>query len=157
MKKKLSIIEIILALLGIFIPLLDSMFTWCVFVYLPQPDNISKKMMSLQNLMVVQEVAPGAVVYWIFNIVTALIIVYCVYSLFDDKKFQGKKGLIALPATSLLLNLIMIICASEHKSSFLYNGQTRYVAVSMELLGYVEIAILASMLIIECYKQYKCD
>ena len=157
MKKKLSIIEIFLALLAILFPFMDSMFTRSVFIYLPKPENISQHSISLQNLMVVQEVAPGPVVYWIFNIVTALMIIYCIYSLFDEKKFEGKKALIAIPAISFVLNLIMVICASEYKNSWETNGQTRYGATSMELLGYVQIEILAAILIIECYKQYKCD
>lgn len=154
MKKKLSIAEIILALLALLLPCIDGMFTWITYNMF---ENISKTKMSLYNLMTIQRIAPGPVVYWIFNIVTLLMIAYCVYSLFDEKKFDGKKALISIPAVSFLSNLIMIIAADNHNDTFKYNGEYRNIAVSMDLLAYIEIAIVLAIVVIECYKQYKCE
>lgn len=152
MRKKLSITQIIVVLISALLPLLDGMFEWTTYTMF---ENLSKKEMSLQNLMTVQRIGGGPFLYWMFYIALAIMLVYCVADLFSEEKFIGKKPTITIPIASLLLGIIMIIAASNHSDTFVWNGETRYVAVSMGVLAYAEIVSLVSVAIIECYKQVK--
>ena len=154
MRKKLSITQIIVVLISALLPLLDGMFEWTTYTFFK---NISKIAMSLDNLMTVQQMGGGPFLYWIFYIALIAMIIYCITDLFCEDKFIGKKTTITIPAASLILGIIMIITASNHTDTFVWNGETRYVAVSMGLLAYVEIVLLVSITVIECYKQFKCE
>ncbi len=154
MRKKLSITQTIIVLFSALLPLLDGMFTWTAYTMF---ENISKKEMSLHNLMTVQRIGGGPFLYWIFYITLAVMLIYCIVDLFGVEKFIGKKPTISIPVASLLLGIIMIAAASNHSDTFVWNGETRYVAVSIGVLAYVEIVLLASVAIIELYKQIKCE
>ena len=154
MRKKLSITQIIIVLISALLPLLDGMFEWTTYTMF---ENLSKKEMSLQNLMTVQRIGGGPFLYWVFYIALVVMLIYCIADLFCEDKFIGKKPTIAIPVASLLLGVIMIIAASNHSDTFVWNGETRYVAVSISILAYVEIVSLVSVAVIECYKQVKCE
>ena len=154
MRKKLSITQIIIVLISALLPLLDGMFEWTTYTMF---ENLSKKEMSLQNLMTVQRIGGGPFLYWVFYIALVVMLIYCIADLFCEDKFIGKKLTIAIPVASLLFGVIMIIAASNHSDTFVWNGETRYVAVSMSILAYVEIVSLVSVAVIECYKQVKCE
>lgn len=154
MRKKLSITQIIIVLISALLPLLDGMFEWTTYTMF---ENLSKKEMSLQNLMTVQRIGGGPFLYWVFYIALVAMLIYCIADLFCEDKFIGKKPTIAISVASLLFGVIMIIAASNHSDTFVWNGETRYVAVSMSVLAYVEIVSLVSVAIIECYKQVKCE
>ena len=154
MRKKLSITQIVIVLLSALLPLLDGMFEWTTYTMF---ENLSKKEMSLQNLMTVQRIGGGPFLYWVFYIALVVMLVYCIADLFCEDKFVGKKATIAIPATALLFGVVMIIAASNHSDTFIWNGETRNVAVSMSVLAYAEIVSLVSVAIIECYKQVKCE
>lgn len=154
MRKKLSITQIIIVLISALLPLLDGMFEWTTYTMF---ENLSKKEMSLQNLMTVQRIGGGPFLYWVFYIALVVMLIYCIADLFCEDKFIGKKPTIAIPVASLLFGVIMIIAASNHSDTFVWNGETRYVAVSISILAYVEIVSLVSVAVIECYKQVKCE
>ena len=154
MRKRLSITQIIIVLISALLPLLDGMFEWTTYTMF---ENLSKKEMSLQNLMTVQRIGGGPFLYWVFYIALVVMLIYCIADLFCEDKFIGKKLTIAIPVASLLFGVIMIIAASNHSDTFVWNGETRYVAVSMSILAYVEIVSLVSVAVIECYKQVKCE
>ena len=154
MRKKLSITQIIIVLISALLPLLDGMFEWTTYTRF---ENLSKKEMSLQNLMTVQRIGGEPFLYWVFYITLVVMLVYCIVDLFCEDKFVGKKATIAIPVAALLFGVIMIIVASNHSDTFIWNGETRYVAVSMSNLAYAEIVSLVSVAIIECYKQVKCE
>ena len=154
MRKKLSTTQIIIVLFSALLPLLDGMFEWTTYTMF---ENLSKREMSLQNLMTVQRIGGGPFLYWVFYIALVVMLIYCIADLFWEDKFIGKKPTIVIPVTSLLLGVIMIIAASNYSDAFAWKGETRYVAVSISVLAYVEIVSLASVAIIECYKQVKCD
>ena len=154
MRKKLSITQIIIVLISALLPLLDGMFEWTTYTMF---ENLSKKEMSLQNLMTVQRIGGGPFLYWVFYIALVVMLIYCIADLFREDKFIGKKLTIAIPVASLLFGVIMIIAASNHSDTFVWNGETRYVAVSISILAYVEIVSLVSVAVIECYKQVKCE
>ena len=154
MRKKLSITQIIIVLISALLPLLDGMFEWTTYTMF---ENLSKKEMSLENLMTVQRIGGGPFLYWVFYIALVVMLIYCIADLFCEDKFIGKTPAIAIPVVSLFFGAIMIIAASNHSDTFVWNGETRYVAVSMSVLAYVEIVSLVSVAIIECYKQVKCE
>ena len=152
MRKKLSISQVGVVLISALLPLLDGMFQWTTYTMFT---NLSKKEMSLQNLMTVQRIGGGPFLYWMFYITLAIMLIYCIYDLFCEDKFIGKKSTIVIPVASLLFGVIMIMTASNHSDTFIWNGETRYVSVSLGVLAYVEIVSLVSVTIIECYKQVK--
>lgn len=152
MRKKLSVSQIVILLLSALLPLLDGMFVWTTYTMY---QNLSKTDMSLLNLMTVQQIGGGPFLFWLFCIVLVIMLAYCIMDLFCEEKFIGKKATIAVPILSLLLGIIMIISSSNHSDTFLWNGETRYVAVSMGILAYIELVLLISVVIIECYKQIK--
>ena len=161
MRKKLSITQIIISCISALLPMIDGMFVWTVYtmdIY-TMPQNLSKSNMSLNNLMTVQKIGGGPFLYWLFNIAFILIIVYCVCEIFFEEKTKNieKKKLISIPAAMTFLGTIMIITSSNHTDTFKWNGQTRHVAVSMGILAYIELALLISLVVIEFYKQYKCE
>lgn len=152
MRKKLSLAQILFSLGAILLPLVEGMFVWrCYTLH----QDISQKEMSLQNMMVVQEIGGGPILYPIFNIVLIILILYCVMSLFCEEKFAGKKITIAIPTVALFLSFIMIRVADNHHDSFVYNGQHRNVSVDIGVLAYVELALLIGAVVVECYKQIK--
>ncbi len=153
LKKALTITQIICLLDALFLPLVNGMFTWRTY---NMKQNLSNRGMSLNNLMTTQEICGGSFVYWIFNIAAVAMIIYCVIELFFEDKVQGHKSIIALPAINCLFGLIMIIGCSNHTDRFNWNGEIRYVAVMANILAYIEIVILIAVVLIECYKQFKC-
>lgn len=153
MRKMLSIFQIIDILVSALLPLLDGMFVWITY---NDYQNLSEKYMSLSNLMTVQQIGAGPILYPIFYITLLAMVVYCVLELFYEDKFK-KKAIIIVPVLSFLLGVLMIMTADHHTDSFLWNGNLRYVAVTLGILAYVELTLLIINPIIECYKQFKCD
>lgn len=153
MKKKLTIVQIVGIFVAAILPLLDGMFLWITYTRFY---NISKRNMSLYNLMTEQEIGAGPLVYWLFYITLAAMVVYCISVLFFENKVWNRKVVIALSVIIFLLGLLMIITASIHTDTFEWKGEVRYVAVSLGVLAYIELAVLITIPLIECYKQFKC-
>lgn len=153
MRKKLSITQIVLLVIAAILPMLDGMFTWITYTL---SDNIGKTEMSLYNLMTVQQIGGGPIIYWLFYVALAVTVVYCVVQLFYENNLTRSKATIALPAITLVLNAIMIIAANAHRDSFEYYGERRYVGVELGVLAYIELILLAAAVVVECYKQIKC-
>ena len=65
--------------------------------------------------------------------------------------------MIVLPGASFLLTVIMLVACDKHTDTFKWNGELRYLAVSWGILAYVQLAVLGAVVIIECYKQFKCS
>ncbi|MBR3954372.1 MAG: hypothetical protein IKJ63_02740 [Clostridia bacterium] len=120
-------------------------------------DNISTTEMSLNNLMTTQQIGGGPYIYWVFNAVLIVMIGYCLVELFFEDKVLRKKQMIAIPGAALVLCVFMIADSCNYTDTFMWNGETRYVAVSMGFLAYIEIIVLAGVVLIECYKQFKCE
>jgi len=152
MRKTLSVVQILIALGAFLLPFIDGMFVWRCYSFLL---DISQNEKSLQNMMVVQGIGGGPVLYPIFNIILIVLMLYCVVSLFNEEKFAGKKITIAIPSAALLLSFIMIQAAGNYVEHFEQNGQHRTVSIDVNALAYVELALLIGAVVIECYKQIK--
>ena len=120
-------------------------------------DNISTTEMSLNNLMTTQQIGGGPYIYWAFHAVLLAIIGYSLLELFFEGKAIRKKQIITIPGAALVLCVFMIADSCNYTDTFMWNGETRYVAVSMGFLAYIEIIVLAGVVLIECYKQFKCE
>ena len=154
MRKKLSVVQIILTLVAGILPLLDGMFIWYTHnSYV----NLGQKPISLNNLMTVQQICGGPALYWIFNICLAAMLVYCVLELFREDLVSGKRLMIAIPSAAVLLCVVMSVALNSYADKFTWEGEIRYASVGLGVLAYVEIAVLAGNLIIELYKQFKSD
>lgn len=153
MRKKLSIVQIVLLAVAAILPLLDGMFTWITYTLL---DNIARTEMSLYNLMTVQQIGGGPIVYWLFYLALIATVIYCVVQLFYENNLTRSKATIALPLITLVLNAIMIVSANAHRDSFEYHGEWRYVGVELGVLAYIEVILLVAAVVVECYKQIKC-
>ena len=154
MKKKLAIVQIAAIFLAAILPLVDGMFEWITY---NRFTNISKTDMSLDNLMTVQRIGGGPILYYLFYIALIATAVYCVAQLFVDHRLWSSKAMIVLPGASLLLTVIMLVACDKHTDTFKWNGELRYLAVSWGILAYVQLAVLGAVVIIECYKQFKCS
>ena len=154
MRKKLSVAQLIGVIIAGLLPLPDGMFIWRTYTMF---DNISKKEMSLNNLMTTQQIGGGPYIYWVFNAVLIVMIGYCIIELFFEDKVIRKKQMIAIPGVVLLLCVIMIAASCNYNDTFMWYGETRYAAVSMGFLAYIEILVLIGVALIECYKQFKCE
>ena len=154
MKNKLSVIQAVITLVAALLTMLDGMFTWITYTMF---ENISKREISLNNLMITQQICGGPLLYWLFMFAIILMLVYCIIEIFFEDKIPSTKAYIAIPSIITLLGSIMIIACSNYKDTFNYYGETRNVAISMGVLAYIEIALLITMVLIECYKQFKCD
>ena len=154
MKKRLAIVQIIVLLLSALLPLLDGMFEWTTYTMF---ENLGKKEMSLQNLMTVQQIGGGPLLYWIFYISLAGMLLYCILEIFFEDKVRKTKAVIAIPIISFLLGILMIITGDAHNDVFNWYGETRYVGVSLGVLAYVELTLLITVPLIECYKQFKSE
>ncbi len=96
--------------------------------------------------------------YWIFNIALVSLLICCVLRFFIDNNFLKIKWVELTSAiVSFVSGITMIIMSCNYSTSFKYNGETRYTAVSMGILAYVEIILLITLVLVELYKQFKCD
>lgn len=156
MKKKLCVTQIVISLVCCLLPFLDSMFNW-------HSSNIfenynSKTPIGMQNLFCTQQIAPGELVFWLFILAMGATAVFFIAQLFKDELLWCEsKGTIALPALSLALDAILTFAADSHLDFYkATTGFTRTISVSIGVLGWVELVLLASVVVIEYYKQYKC-
>ena len=156
MKKKLSVTQVIILLVGCLLPFLDSMFNW-------HSSNVfegynSKTPIGMQNLFCVQQIAPGEFMFWLFILAMGATTVFFIAQLFNDQLlWTGNKGTVALPLTSLALGVLLTFCADAHVDSYkAASGFTRTIGVSIGILGWVELVLLAAVVVIEFYKQHKC-
>jgi len=153
MRKKLTITQLVIVLCSALLPLLDGMFTWIAY---NDYENISKKSMSLSNIMTVQQIGGGPFLYYIFYIGLALMLAYCLLELFCENRVVGQKAFLAIPVLPLVLDAIMMITVDNHTDTYTWEGELRRIAVSLDILAYVGIILLSAVFIIECYKQFKC-
>ena len=153
MRKKLSIIQIFCLVIMAVLPHIDGMFRWTCYTW---ESNISHKSMNLNNLMTIQQIGGGPLLYYLFYIALVLMAIYCTVELFIDNKIFKNKFWIAFPSIMLMLMVIMIIACNNYSDTFDYYGETRMVAVEPMILAYIQLTIILSTIIIECYKQIKC-
>lgn len=153
MRKKLSIVQILCLAIIAVLPHIDGMFRWTCYTW---ESNISHKLMSLNNLMTVQRIGSGPILYYLFYVALVLMAVYCIAELFIDNNLFVNKFWIATPSILLVFMVIMVIVCNNYSDSFNYYGETRMVAVTPMILAYIQLAIIVSTIIIECYKQIKC-
>jgi len=157
MKKRLSVTQVIILLVCCLLPFLDGMFHW-------HSSNIfegynSKTAISMQNVFCVQDIAPGEFVFWLFILAIMASSVFFIAQLFRDSLLQtSNKGTLTLPCVSLALGIILNFSADSHLDSYkAVSGFTRTISVSIGILGWIELVLLAGVIIIECYKHYKCE
>lgn len=154
-KKILSIVQIVLLFTISILPFIEGMFTWHAYQQLGS--WFSKQTMSLSNLMTTQEIGSGPVSFWAFYIVLVGMVAYCVVNLFVELPFMNKKAMIAIPSVLLGLGALMVFTANAHSDSYKYMGLTRYVSVSAEFLAYIFLVLIAAVLVMELYKQFKMN
>ena len=154
MRKKLAITQICGLFIAAILPLIDGMFEWITY---NRFTNISKTDMSLDNLMTVQRIGGGPALYYLFYIALITTAVYCIAQLFVEHRLWRNKAMIVLPGASFLLTVIMLVACDKHTDTFKWDGEVRYLAVSWDILAYVQLAVLGAVVLIECYKQFKCN
>lgn len=154
MRKKLAIVQICGLFIAAILPLVDGMFEWTSYNMFT---NISKTDMSLDNLMTIQRIGGGPILYYLFYIALIATAVYCVAQFFVDHPLWSNKAMIVLSGASFLLTVIMLVACDMHTDTFKWNGELRYIAVSWGILAYVQLAVLGAVVIIEFYKQFKCN
>ena len=154
MRKKLTIVQLVIVLCSALLPLLDGMFTWIAY---NDYENISNRSMSLSNIMTVQQIGGGPFLYYIFYICLALMLAYCLLELFCENRVLGQKAFLAIPTFPLILDVIMMITVDNHTDTYVWEGEVRRIAVSLDILAYVGIVLLSAVFLIECYKQFKCN
>ena len=154
MKKKLAITQLCGLFVAAILPLVDGMFEWITYNRFA---NISKTDMSLDNLMTVQRIGGGPILYYLFYIALIATAVYCIAQLFVEHRLWSNKAMVVLPGASLLLTVIMLVACDKYTDTFKWNGELRNVAVTWGILAYVQLAVLGAVVLIECYKQFKCN
>ena len=154
MRKKLAIAQICGLFIAAILPLLDGMFEWITYNTFT---NLSKTDMSLDNLMTVQRIGGGPTLYYLFYIALIATAVYCIAQLFVEHRLWSNKVMLALPGASLLLTVIMLVACDKYTDTFKWNGELRKVAVTWGILAYIQLAVLGAVVVIECYKQFKCN
>ena len=154
MRKKLAITQICGLFIAAILPLIDGMFEWITY---NRFTNISKTEMSLDNLMTVQRIGGGPILYYLFYIALIATAVYCIAQLFVEHRLWSNKAMVVLPGASLLLTVIMLVACDKYTDTFKWKGELRNVAVSWGILAYVQLAVLGAAVIIEFYKQFKCN
>lgn len=112
----------------------------------------------MQNLLCHQDVAPGEFMFWLFFLTIIAAAIFFIAQLFNDSLLHTEsKGTVALPIVSLLLGIYLTFSIDAHLDSFkATSGFTRTISVSIGILGWIELVLLASVVVMEYYKQYKC-
>ena len=154
-KKILSIVQIILMVVAAFLPYIEGMFRWTVWTF---DGSYNKKIpMSLENLILTQEIGFSPLLFYAFYITLIAMIAFCIFQIFKENHPLSKnKASITLPLASLLFSSIMMFTVNLHNDSFFTEwGELRYVAARMQALAYVHLLILIAASIIEIYKQFK--
>ena len=111
MRKKLAITQICGLFIAAILPLVDGMFEWITY---NRFTNISKTDMSLSNLMTVQRIGGGPILYYLFYIALIATAVYCIAQLFVEHRLWSNKAMVVLPGASLLLTVIMLVACDKH-------------------------------------------
>ena len=154
MKKKLSLVQIIFLVISACLPFVDGMFKWTATnLYRGTRFEYDK---SLKNLMTVQEVGVGAVVFYIFYIILAITLIAYIVSFFGDYKFTNGKVFLILSALLVALVSIMIFSAAAYYVPLNGVADTTAIMVDIQLLGFIEIGVLVATFVIEIYKQFAC-
>lgn len=155
MRKKLAIVQICGLFIAGILTRIDGMFKWHAFNTMFTYNSV--KDMSLDNLMTVQCIGGGPMLYYLFYIALIATVVYCVAQLFSNHRLWSNKVMIMLPLASFLITAVMVIACDRYHESYKYDGEWRTISVSLETLAYVLLAVLGAVVIIEFYKQFKCN
>jgi hypothetical protein len=154
MKKKLTVLQIVLILVSFGLPYIDGMFSWGVSNSMYQ--LISRTPMSLDNMMNIQLSGFCSVLFWTFLLSLASMLLYLIVSLFKSELLNKHMPVITLSGASVVINMIMIIIANYHRASFKYNGEHRNVSVTVKELAYIALIVLVAIWVVELYKKLKC-
>lgn len=152
MKTKLSVIQIILACISFIFPFTETMFTWVTYTMF---ENRSKSTMSLYDLMTVQLSDLCGFIFWLFIIALLLVVVYFIAEIFIGEKIPENKIPLIATFIPLLLMVIMITISANHKDVSSWQGETFNIAVTTTIVSYIELVLLVSVPLIECYKKFK--
>ena len=154
-RKIISIVQIVLLVTISIFPYMDKMFTWSTYAFLGGDRRDTS--LSLSNLMTMQEIGVGPIVFWAFMILLAVMVSYCVLQIFKEFSLTRKPITSALPGTMLILGGLMVFSANSYSSIYEYEGNVRRISVSMEIMAYIFLVLLAAVLLLELYKQLKMN
>ena len=136
MKKKLSVIQIILLAAAALLPLSDKMFEHHSYAILDMDFPQHSTNLSLQNMVQVQGFAPS-ILYTLFYVLVIATAIFLVASLFFPRLTEGRKAFAALPAGAALIGAVMIIIVHHHSERFMAGGVKVAVYATMGALGYL--------------------
>ncbi len=160
MKTKLSIVQIVTTLITAIFPFLN-LFTYRFYAVEPDGawDTIKETGRSME--WVFGQIGDGIHNYinWLFFITLALMIVACVIPLFKNYPIFEHKAMIGLPSVSFIIFWISVIICDNYSMDVWFNdhyGVETGATVLVNPVAYIGLVIIATTIIIECYKQFKC-
>lgn len=152
MKTKLSVVQIILASVAFVLPFTETMFTWITYTMF---ENRSRTNMSLHNIMTVQLSDFCGFLFWLFVIALILVIVYFVAEIFVGEKIPENKIAFIATFIPVVIMIIMVIICANHSDVSTWEGEAFSIAVTSTIFSYIELALLVSIPVVECYKKFK--
>ncbi len=152
MRKKLSIVQIILGFISLILPFTETMFLWKTYTIF---ENRSETTKSLYDIMTVQLSDICGLLFWFFIIILALVIVYFVADIFVGEKIPENNIVLITVFIPLTIMIIMIAIAANYKDTSSWQGEFFNIAVISTIVSYIEVGLLVSIPVIECYKKFK--
>lgn len=161
MKKTLSLVQIVILIAAALLPMGNQMFQYHYLTWelSSEPKN-SVMDLSLRNLVEVQRFAPPFL-FKLFCVLVMATLVYLVISLFFCKLTDGRRYLAAVPAVTSVVGALMVILVNSHLEKTNTTNEAGHtileqIYATMGALGYLELILLAALVVIEVYKQYRC-
>lgn len=93
--------------------------------------------------------------FWFFIIILALVIVYFVADIFVGEKIPENNIILITVFIPLTIMIIMIAIAANYKDTSSWQGEFFNIAVISTIVSYIEVGLLVSIPVIECYKKFK--
>lgn len=155
MRKPLTLCQLFSTVFALLLSYFDGMFTWTANTYMP-PLHSRKQQFSLENLMTVQEVPPGALAYRIFMVSLLVMLLVCVLQLAVRHDQWERRILLILPVISFLLLVLMVSGIHSYSNSFSNNGELFFIHISCNITAYLEFLLIGAAAVIEWYKQFQC-
>lgn len=152
MKTKLSVTQIILVCISAILPFTETMFTWITYTMF---ENRSKTTMSLYNIMMVQLSDGCGLLFWLFIIGLVIAAGYFLAEIFISEKIPENKTTLLATFAPLALMIIMIVIAANYSDVSSWQGESFNIAITSTIVSYIELGLLASIPLIECYKKFK--
>ena len=154
MKKKLSLAQIFFLIVAACLPFVDGMFKWTASNLYRGTYFVYNK--SLENIMTVQEIGAGPVVFYLFYILLAITVIVYIISALGNTTVSNSKAVIILPILLVIVASIMIFSAAAYYVPLQGLADVTSILVDIQLLGFIEIGVLVATLIIEIYKLRVC-